>query len=200
LRTTVPAVHEAELSKDLRDHIPVQIAETLEELDRQHVRNAEEPHIPPLRVKIQMELTIPSHLTSRASFVAATRRTEMFQEHKSLANITISNLYMAVLLQLIVVVLYIYLALRVLIDGPMEMFEPVLITSLLLLAYGISKACVGPVDAGPDLLLTPLEYTRDVLREMAHQGLRAVTKTFVGILMYAVRVAISEGVVGVEMK
>jgi hypothetical protein len=200
LRATSPVAHEAELNEDLRDHIPIQTAETLEELDRRRVRNAVEPNAPPLHGKVLVELTIPSHLTSRASFVVAARRTEMFQEHKSLANITITNLYMAVLLQLVVVVFYIHLALRLLIDGPMEMLEPMLITSLLLLAYGVSKTCVGRVYAGPDLLLTPLEYTRDVLREKAHRGLRAVTKTFVGILVYAVRVAIGEGLVGVEIK
>jgi hypothetical protein len=147
-----------------------------------------------------MELTIPSHLTSRTNFQIVAYRTEMFQEHKSFANIDITNAYAAVFLQLGVLMLYIHLALRVNIDGPAEISKSVLFTLLLLLSYGISKAAIGRVDAEPDVVFTPLEWVSDILQEKALQGLRAITTTFVVALVHALRVAVSEGLVEVEMK
>jgi hypothetical protein len=147
-----------------------------------------------------MELTIPSHLTSRTNFQIVAYRTEMFQEHKSFANIDITNAYAAVFLQLSVLMLYIHLALRVIIDGPAETSKSVLFTLLLLLSYGISKAAIGRVDAEPDVVFTPLEWVSDILQEKALQGLHAITTTFVVALVHALRVAVSEGLVEVEMK
>jgi hypothetical protein len=163
-------------------------------------RRDTDPTAQPLHVKIQMELDIPSHLIARGGLPDVFRRTEVFQEEKAFANIAVTNSYAAVLLQLAVVVFYIHLALRVLIDGPVKMLKPVLIISLLLLAYGVNKARHGHVAAGSDLLLTPLEYTRDVLQERAHQGLRAVTKIFVDMVVDAVRIAVSEGLMDVKME
>jgi hypothetical protein len=163
-------------------------------------RRDADPNAQPLHVKIQMELNIPGHLIARAGVPAVFRRTAVFHEEKTFANITVTNPCAAILLQFVVVVFYIHLALRVLIEGPAKMLKPVLIISLLLLAYDVNKARHGHVAAGSDLLMTPLEYTRDVLQERAHQGLRAVTKIFVNLVVDAVRIAVSEGLMEVEME
>jgi hypothetical protein len=163
-------------------------------------RQDAEPNAQPLHVKIHMELNIPNHLIARAGLPVVFRRMKVFHEEKTFANITVTNSYAAILLQFVVVIFYIHLALRVLIDGPAKMLKPVLIISLLLLAYGVNKARHGHVAPGSDLLLTPLEYTRDVLQERAHQGLRAVTNIFVNMVVDAVRIAVSEGLMEVELE
>jgi hypothetical protein len=186
------------LSQSVRDFVAFEVAKAIKEHDRQYAKDAEKPKNLPMLIKIHMYMTIPKRLATSPNPRVVTQHTKMFGGPKSFANITITNPVAAIALQLLFVVYYIELALRVLIHGPASMFTSLLMFSLVMIAYAAWMAQIGNIVAGSDLLSTPLEYVRDLAMEEAHRGVRMVVKIVVDVLVDALRDMLDEKMLEVD--
>jgi hypothetical protein len=186
------------LSQIVREFIASEVAEAIKEHARQHAKDAETSHTPPKHINLRMDMTIPERIATPTKRTVATHRTKMFGGPKSLANITITNPFAAIALQLLVIFYYFELALRVLVHGPASMFTSLLMFSLVIIAYAALMAQIGDNVTGSDLLFTPLEYVRDLSMEIVYRGVGMVFNILVDMLVDALRVLSEEKIMEVE--
>jgi hypothetical protein len=195
-----PFDREEPLSHGLQKYVATKVAEALKERDRQQAKDTEKPSASPLLISFHMDMTIPKSPTASQMPPTVALRTRIVEGPKSLANITIKHPLAVIALQLIVVAYYVDLALRVFLYGPLSMFTSIFLDVLVLSAYVTWIARIGNVVTGSDLLLTPLEYIRDLLLEKTQEGVRFASRIVAHILMDTLPVLADEKIVEIEMK
>lgn len=104
---------------------------------------------------------------------------KLFEGPKSFSNITIEDPALAVALQLIVVLFYIWLALQILITGPKYIFSLI----FMVLAYVAAKTYMGNVDRIPDLLVLPLEIAKTFLMRKVGETAEKAAQSVVRITL-----------------
>jgi hypothetical protein len=139
------------------------------------------------RAKFMKQDELSTTVNSTAD--SAETRVKLFEGPRSIGNITVVDPILTFTLQLIVVAVYSWLALRIVIAGPNAMFYPLAMTSAVLIAYRATKTGAGNVDQDPDLLLSPLgyasEFIMDKVTEVAHKTAWIMVKMFVEALREA---------------